>query len=253
MYIFLETYKTNQSNIGAKMKTMSCDDFYEKLCEGGISYKQFRYAKLGEETSIVKDMTLPEFEEAFADYDKSKFDFYTIDRLFRKEVSKKYGSLQAEKDLEYLGAKDLKPFHVYRQHNPYEKPKGLNDPDYIDQTYYVYLGKVKDRVRYGESGNWHEGEGKLLITLSRYKERIENVNDVDGLYRISHFNIKPTNIKSYKLIECVGRLDEFIGNVKFDRILEYKHSEKALKDLPTISHKNDLYQIEFLEYDKFNI
>lgn len=83
MYIFLETYQTSKSNIGAKMKIMSCDDFYEKLCNGELKYyNQYRYAKLGEETSIIKEMHLSEFEEIFADYDKSKFDYYTIDTLY---------------------------------------------------------------------------------------------------------------------------------------------------------------------------
>ena len=125
-YIFTETASGDRTNIMASFPLWDKDMFLAAIKtekEG-----RYRYGKIGEYMSLLKDMRLEEFETVFKNTDFSEEQITT---LFRKEVSEKYGRHAADKAIKPIPKKELCRGCVYE--------------DFTGKKW-VYFGEVEKTV-----------------------------------------------------------------------------------------------------------
>lgn len=226
-YIFLVTTSGERTNIKSDIKLLSKKDFFDYLKgDGEHVCGVFRYGKIGGYVKHTNDMRIEEFEDLmrFENVDKESFNTKRIQSIFRKEIDDKYGESAKEKSLCFLGAKDIKPFHVYKRYNC--------------DRYTVYCGNVRKDF-YNRKGELIKSEtGKLFLTIYYYNKLISD----DKSYVDYGFT---KNVKSEKLIECIGDIrlpsDQCVVKEMIDGSLYEKRVEKG----------SGWYKIEYTFLDYF--
>lgn len=212
-YVFLVTHSGDRTNIKSDIKLISKKDFFDYL-KGNDKhvYGTFRYGKIGGHVKHIKDMRIEEFEDLMCseNVDKGSLDTKRVQSILRKEIDDKYGEGAKEKAMYFMGAKDIKPFHVYKVHN--------------GERLIVYCGNVKKNF-YNRKGKLIKSEtGRLFLTVYQY----DNLISDDKNY-IDHGFTK--NVKSEKLIECMTDIKlpsnqhlekEMIGGSSYEKDIERK-------------------------------
>lgn len=124
MYIFLTTRSGGRTNIRSDIKIYDKDMLLEKMKSKEVS-GIIRYAKTGEYTSRLNQMTLDQFEDCFGNDTPSKD---VIDRYFPNVVKMKYGTMVERKKLKRIPKRELIVGGIYHMENGQKT---------------VYLGNVK--------------------------------------------------------------------------------------------------------------
>lgn len=131
-YIFTITASGDRTNIMASFPLWDKETFIEQV-KKGKNCGRYRYGKIGGYISLVKDMSLEEFDELFT---SDTFTKKEITEIFRKEISLKYGEHGDKAKIKPISKKELERGCVYE--------------DFTGQKW-LYYGEVErtvDRKRY---------------------------------------------------------------------------------------------------------
>lgn len=213
-YVFLVTHSGDRTNIKSDIKLISKKDFLDYLKgDGKHVYGTFRYGKIGEHVKHTKDMRIEEFEDLMysENVDKESLDTRRIQDCFRKEIDDKYGEGAKEKTQHFMGARDIKPFHMYKQYD-YKMP-------------IVYCGKVRKNF-YNRKGELVKSETDRLFLGKYYYD--DFITDDEGYVNYGFTK----NVKSEKLIKCLGKIKlpskqhlkkEMVDNSLYEKNIERKY------------------------------
>lgn len=170
--IFIKTKSGARTNILANFTLMDKKMFLEDLNKNSKGYwDQYRYGKIGGVVNNLKEMTLQDFEREF---EANNFTSEQITKLFRKEISLKYGEHKELAKIKPLTKKDLVRGNVYEDFN------GIK---------YLYLGRVikektPDRKFNGCVSIVEEGLGFLWYGGYINDENIFNCDVLKGIKRL---------------------------------------------------------------------
>ena len=112
-YIFTKTSSGDRTNILTSFPLWSVEMFIEDV-KKGPNRDRYRYGPIGGNMNLVKDMLLVEFELLF---DLRSFTSEEITRVFRKEISLKYGEHRIKETLKYISSKEVVKGNSYIDHN----------------------------------------------------------------------------------------------------------------------------------------
>lgn len=154
-YIFTKTSSGDRTNILTSFPLWSISMFIEDV-KKGPNRDRYRYGPIGGNMNLVKDMMLVEFELLF---DPSTFTSEEITRVFRKEVSLKYGEHRIKKTLKHMPPKEVIRGNSYKDHNGgvwfflgsvkrVEKEDTYRNPRIKEEEGFGYIRSVKyeDRI-----------------------------------------------------------------------------------------------------------
>lgn len=191
-YIFTETASGDRTNIMSSFPLWNKEMFLERVRNQQSKYHgRYRYGKIGGYVSLLKDMNLEEFESVF-----SADDFTTeqISKIFRKEISEKYGKHAEDKKVKPLSKKELERGCVYED---FQGKKWL---------YYGEVEQVTDHT--------------YLKTYQSEKKTVEVKTGLgfQSYYRADH---KPSAILD--VIKSPKKLKTKVENIKFDLNNKYTY------------------------------
>lgn len=112
-YVFTKTSSGDRTNIMTSFPLWDIEMFIEDV-KKVPNRDRYRYGPIGGRMNLVKDMMLVEFDSLF---DSSTFTSEEITRVFRKEVSLKYGEHKIKETLKYLSSKEILKGNSYKDHN----------------------------------------------------------------------------------------------------------------------------------------
>jgi len=123
--IFTETASGDRTNIMSSFPLWDKEMFMEQVNKQSKYHGRYRYGNIGGYVSLVKDMTLKEFDSIFK---PEEFTKEQITDIFRKEISLKYGIHGEHAKIRPLGKKDLERGFTYET---------------LTGQQYLYLGQVE--------------------------------------------------------------------------------------------------------------
>ena len=141
-YIFTKTDSEDRTNIMSEFPLWNKEMFLENVKLGNSSGR-YRYGQIGGYVSLLKDMRLEEFLKVFSEGDFTKSQ---VTKLFRKEISEKFGEHLEKAKLKPLPSKILEVGCVYEDFSGGE---------------WLYYGKVKRTITVGYLKNTY-GENKVI-------------------------------------------------------------------------------------------
>lgn len=124
-YIFMETASGDRTNIMASFQLWNKEMFMDQIKKQSKYHGRYRYGTIGGYVSLVKDMSLEEFDSIFS---PAEFTKEQITDIFRKEISLKYGIHGEQAKIRPLGKKDLERGFTYET---------------VTGDQYIYLGEVE--------------------------------------------------------------------------------------------------------------
>jgi hypothetical protein len=190
--IFTETSSGDRTNIMSSFQLWSKESFLKQILATEKKYHgRYRYGYVdGAWVSLLKDMSLSEFEEVFSTDEIEKFTPEQITEFFRKEISEKYGEHKIKAAIKLLSKKELVKGTVYED---------------LQGVQYLYLGKGKLKIEqnpgYGKNELKEEKQGEVFSYT--YGEKEFSNSDLTGINVIK--GIK----KLVKPIRQVALLDEY--------------------------------------------
>lgn len=188
-YIFTETASGDRTNIMASFPLWNKEMFLENVKKQGKYYGRYRYGKIGGYISLLKDMHLEEFDSIFS---SDEFTVEQITKIFRKEISKKYGKHAEDKKIKPLSKKELERGCVYED---FTGNRWLYFGDVEQIKDYTYLKTYQSdkkplEIKLGLGFNWYYKEDfefsggiDVLKSPKKLKNKVENIKvDLNKTY-----------------------------------------------------------------------
>ena len=190
IYIFTETASGDRTNIMSSFPLWNKEMFLEKVRNQYKHIGRYRYGKIGGYVSLLKDMSLEEFESVFSPND---FTINQITELFRKEISEKYGKHAEDKKIKPLSKKELERGCVYED---------------FQGNKWIYYGEVEQQL-----------DRTYLRTYQSGKKPVEIKTGLG--FKLYYSGEKPSAVVD--IIKSPKKLKTKIENIKFELSSKYTY------------------------------